>query len=110
MTFVAMNLLKEQGKLNDFQLSCYKVPRDSEELYDLVNDPYELNNLASDPTYLKILKEHRIAMEKWKKETDFKIPQKRTPDEFDRVNGNPLPVRIRPRPDKRWFIEIYGIQ
>jgi len=37
----------------------YRFINDSEELYDLKNDPQETNNLAKDPGYSKVLTELR---------------------------------------------------
>ena len=39
-------------------------------------------------------------MAKWQKETGDYEPKFRTLDEFGRENGQALPVRERPRPDK----------
>lgn len=109
ITFKAMINLKEKGELNNAQLNCFKV-RPKQELYDVVEDPDELNNLAENTNYKEVLETHKKALEQWKVETNFKIPLNRTPDEFDRETGDPLPPRIRPRPDKKWFVDKYGIE
>jgi len=100
-TFRAMCRLREQGMLNQNQMTCFVKPRAVEELYDVMLDPHELNNLVDNPTYTKVLKEHRKALADWSQRTDFRIPKVRTPDEFDRETGLPLPNRIRPRPPKK---------
>jgi arylsulfatase A-like enzyme len=110
MTFRAMNRLKEEGKLSPDQLACYLVPRPEEEFYNVLEDPFELNNLADDPEYREIIQQHRNALDEWSEATGFRIPKNRTPDEFDRTTGQPTAARIRPRPDKEWFIETYEIE
>jgi N-sulfoglucosamine sulfohydrolase len=106
LTFTAMRRLRTQGKLNEHQMACFAKPRPDEELYDTVNDPHELHNLADDPRYADVLAEHRRALDNWTKRTGFEIPGKRTPDEFDRETGKPLPNRIRPRPSKKDFQKL----
>ena len=102
-TFDAMRRLRAQGKLNENQMACFAKPRPVEELYDVINDPHEMHNLVDDPRYADVLKEHRRALSDWSQRTDFRIPATRTPDEFNRETGEPLPNRIRPRPSKKDF-------
>ena len=102
-TFAAMRRLRAQGKLSESQIACFVRPRPTEEFYDVINDPHEMHNLVDDPQYTEVLKEHRQALSDWSQRTDFRVPTTRTPDEFDRETGEPLPNRIRPRPSKRDF-------
>jgi arylsulfatase A-like enzyme len=102
-TFKAMQRLRAQGKLDANQIACFVKPRPAEELYDVINDPHELNNLSDNPRYEHVLKEFRRALRDWSRRTNFKVPSERTPDEFDRETGEPLPNRIRPRPSKKDF-------
>jgi len=106
LTFAAMRRLRKQGRLSENQMACFVKPRPAEELYDTVNDLHELRNLADDPRYADVLAEHRRALEDWSKRTAFEIPETRTPDEFDRETGKPLPNRIRPRPSKKDFRQL----
>ena len=106
LTFTAMRKLRDEGKLNESQMACFAKPRPAEELYDTVADPHEMRNLAGDPRYADILAEHRRALDDWSKRTAFKVPKTRTPDEFDRETGKPLPNRIRPRPSKKDFEKL----
>lgn len=76
-------------------------PRPEEELYDVESDPHELENLAGDSRYARILEGMRGALEGWEAATKDVKPAARTPDEFDRATGEPLPNRKRPRPSKR---------
>ena len=96
-TFQAMRKLRDAGKLTNAQKSSFEKPRPAEELYDLNSDPHELNNLASDPGYATTLEEFRQQLASWQKDTRDAVPVARTPDEFDRETGEPLPDRKRPR-------------
>lgn len=64
-----LRLLNQQGKLNTEQLVFLKE-RPSEELYDLIEDPYEINNLASNPWFLNILSSMRKSLDTWVMEFD----------------------------------------
>lgn len=46
LTYQEIIQFKNEGKLNNLQLNCFVKPRSSEELYDVVNDPFQLTNLA----------------------------------------------------------------
>jgi arylsulfatase A-like enzyme len=98
-----MQRLRAQGNLDENQMACFSRPRPAEELYDVINDPHELHNLSENPKYAYVLRELRQALRDWSQRTDFRIPAARTPDEFDRETGEPLPNRIRPRPSKKDF-------
>ena len=100
-TYQIMRRLRAEGKLPEHQSSCFQKPRPAEELYDVVNDPHELYNLAADIRYAAVLDELRKALVDWSRRTGYRIPETRTPDEFDRETGAPLPNRIRPRPSKK---------
>lgn len=93
------------GELTDLQKIPFTAPRPSEELYDVESDPLELINLAYDESYADILQKHRAALDNWIVETDDFVPSIRTPDDFDRMTGERLPTRERPRRSKK---ELYG--
>ena len=92
--------LRDEGKLADSQKNTFIQPRAKEELYDIQNDPFELRNLATDSGQAKRLNRFRRALAKWQKDTNDAEPPFRTLDEFGREDGQALPVRERPRPDK----------
>ncbi len=92
--------LRDEGQLAEAQRNTFIQPRAREEFYDIKNDPYELRNLAADPRQAKRLKRFRRALAKWQEETNDTEPPFRTLDEFGREDGQALPVRERPRPDK----------
>lgn len=99
-TMDAIRRLHKEGKLTAQQARIFIKPRSAEELYDVVADPQELNNLATNPRYAKTLADLRERLNVWGRETNDKLPPCRTPDDFDRETGQPLPVRQRPRPSK----------
>ena len=98
--FQSMIKLEAEGKLTEAQRRCFVSPRDQEELYDMIEDPYELNNLAKHSAYQNQLLIMRTELEKIRKATNDILPMNRTPDEFDRTSGKPNQYRIRPRPSK----------
>lgn len=99
-TFRIMRQLRDAGQLTEAQQLVFKKPSPEEELFDMQADPFELNNLANDPAYAEQLEEFRQELEDYQERTDDELPEFRTPDEFDREEGTPLPNRQRPRPSK----------
>ncbi len=98
--------LNHGGKLTTQQQACFLSPRPRWELFDLQRDPGELNNRIGDPAYASVRTRLQGALDQWTEETGDYIPTKRTPDEFDRVTGEPDDsVRVRPRPSKQ---EMFG--
>ena len=97
LTFQSMRKLLGNGGLKPEQLACFTKPMPEEELYDIQADPHELKNLSADPKFAAELAELRGALDAWKKQTRDETPAARTPDEFDRETGEPLPGRKRPR-------------
>ena len=100
ITYREMIRLRNEGKLTKAQKNTFIQPRAKEELYDIQNDPYELHNLALSSDHTKQLKKFRHALAEWQKDTNDIDPPFRTLDEFGREDGQALPVRERPRPDK----------
>jgi arylsulfatase A-like enzyme len=101
LAFQAMIPLRDAGKLTPEQMNCFLKPRPSEELYDVKADPHELRNLAADSRSAPVLQQMRNTLDRWAKTTGDRMPAARTPDEFDRETGKPLPNRLRPRLPKR---------
>ena len=100
VSYREMVRLHNEGKLTHAQKNTFTHPRAKEELYDVLNDPFELSNLASSPTHTHHLERFRKVLGKWQNQTSDVMPKFRTLDEFGREDGQALPVRIRPRPDK----------
>jgi N-sulfoglucosamine sulfohydrolase len=99
-TFSKMLELKEQGKLTGAQMNVFVSPTPEEELYDTENDPFELINLVGSQEYAGVLEKMRNVLAGFMDKTGDRIPDTRTPDEFDRRSGDPLPNRQWPRPGK----------
>ncbi|MEM6473347.1 MAG: sulfatase [Planctomycetota bacterium] len=105
-TWQTMLRLQSEGMLTPAQQNCFLAPRPEWELYDLNRDPAELVNRIDDPAYSATKEKLKLALESWSKKTKDYLPSRRTPDEFDRVTGEPdHSVRVRPRPSKK---EMFG--
>ncbi|MFN8354135.1 MAG: sulfatase [Spirosomataceae bacterium] len=63
-SMAAILTLKQQGKLNATQMRWFET-KPTEELYDLVNDPYQLTNLAVVGRYQTKLQELRRVNDDW---------------------------------------------
>lgn len=100
-TMDAIRRLHKEGTLTPLQSRIFQAPRPAEELYDVIADPLEINNLANNSRYAKTLATLRAKLKRWGEETQDVLPARRTPDEFDRVTGQPLPGRKLPRPSKK---------
>jgi len=106
LSWQTMIAMEKAGTLTPLQRTCFTAPRNPWELYDLQRDPRETNNLIDDPAYSSMKKQLQDALQRWTKTTGDYLPSKRTPDEFDRVTGQPdHRVRVRPRPSKQ---EMFG--
>lgn len=99
-SFEAMKRLRAAGSLTPAQSRVFAAPRPAEELYDTEADPHELRNLAVEASHAARLKAFREKLAAWQQATGDTAPAARTPDEFDRDAGTPLPTRKRPRPAK----------
>jgi len=67
-----MHRLHDEKKLSPEQDRFMSEKRPSEELYNLIKDPYELNNLATNPEYKKDLNTYAGILNEWIEETDDK--------------------------------------
>ena len=90
LTYQKMINMYEAGTLNENQQDCFIAPRPSEELYDVVNDPYQLNNLAGDEKYAEELQEMSNLLDAWTIEFNDNVPENPTPDKFHRWTGRKL--------------------
>jgi hypothetical protein len=86
-SFQAMRGLRDEKKLTPAQMNPFAVPRPDEELYDCDADPHELRNLAADQKHAAALTELRAEYDRWVKATNDAVPDRRTPDGFDRETG-----------------------
>lgn len=60
-----MRDLNDKGTLTDLQASFFEDSKSSEELYDIINDPFEAKNLINDPEYKLIADEMRGHYKGW---------------------------------------------
>ena len=60
--------LRDAGKLNAVQMRWFEPKGTTEELYDVMNDPYQLNDLAKDTAYAVTLNRFRDVFNKWQKD------------------------------------------
>jgi arylsulfatase A-like enzyme len=96
LTFQAMRRLRDQHRLPDDQMDCFKAPRPAEELYDVEADPNELRNLVARPEQAATIEALRRSLLAWQRETGDRDPPRRRPDEYDRDSGEPLPGTSHP--------------
>ncbi len=109
LTWQSMLKLNGEGTLTAVQQACFQTPRPEFELYDLLNDPNELRNLIHVPELEPVISRLKSELKAWSKRTGDYIPTVRTPDEFDRVTGEPdHSVRVRPRRSKHEMFGTYG--
>ncbi len=100
VAFRELRRLRDADTLEPRHRQCFTAPRPAVELYDLRSDPGEFHNLADDPAHAPIRASLLAALAGWRETTRDLAPPRRTPDEFDRETGAPLPNRTRPRPSK----------
>ena len=84
--------LNSIGQLNDNQAQWFRSTKPTEELFDVLNDPFELNNLANDINHKRKLIELRNELERWAKEIEDKglIPEEELIKQF-------WPQKIQPK-------------
>lgn len=100
VSYRSMQALRAQQALAPEFAQCFTAPRAPVEFYDLRSDPNQFNNLVNVPAYAPVIKQLQDKLSHWRSATADVAPAWRTPDEFDRETGAPLPARIRPRPSK----------
>ena len=66
-------------RTDDYKLIRYREIWDTDEFFDMKNDPYEMHNLIAEPKYQKIIKQLSTDIEDWLEQTNgMFIPLKRT--------------------------------
>ena len=82
--------LREKEVLTQPQADVFLSPRPSVALYHTGTDPNQLHNLVGDPKYART-EEHLVAiLQRWMDETGDSVPDKLSPDTFDRETGDRL--------------------
>ena len=60
-----MRTLNKEGKLTELQQKFFAKNKESEELFDIVNDPFEMNNLINNPDFNDVANEMRGHYNDW---------------------------------------------
>tara|TARA_B100000809_G_C15140564_1_gene533033 strand:+ start:12124 stop:13644 length:1521 start_codon:yes stop_codon:yes gene_type:complete len=60
-----MRTLNEEGKLTELQQKFFAENKETEELFDIINDPFEMNNLIDNPDYQDVANEMRGHYNDW---------------------------------------------
>tara|TARA_R110000868_G_scaffold1647_4_gene13287 strand:+ start:8154 stop:9521 length:1368 start_codon:yes stop_codon:yes gene_type:complete len=89
-SFQSILKLYKEGKLKENHQDSFTIPRKVEELYDLQNDPFQLKNIVGDSRFSDILIDMRDLYAQWSEKYEDKLPDKFTPDKFDRSTGEKL--------------------
>ncbi|QNL48266.1 sulfatase [Olivibacter sp. SDN3] len=79
--------------LNDYQVEALKKPRSKEEFFNNKEDHLQEFNLIDDPAYGGEIDELRKVLKRWQEDTGDSLPQRLTPDWYDRNTGQPLPEK-----------------
>lgn len=90
--FVDLVELRRSGEpMSPEQRDVFLMPRPSEQLFDLREDPTQVRNLIEDPGHGAVAVELRELMDRWQQETGDSVPtaDARTPDRQDRETGEP---------------------
>jgi arylsulfatase A-like enzyme len=90
ITYKEMIRLYNEGNLDVTYRDSFLAPRAAEELYDVINDPFQQNDLSGDSRYQTILNQMRMNLDQWITDTNDKVPDKPTPDMFDRFTGEKM--------------------
>ncbi len=77
----------EAGKATPLQQSIFAMPRPTEQLYYLPDDPGNLNNLVDYPTHTEKLAEMRKQLDSWTEQTGDSVPTDPTPNRQGSLGG-----------------------
>lgn len=95
-SFQALVAAGKAGTLTGAQKEVLSAPRPRDELYRTAADPDQLNNLAADPDYESVKARLSTMLDQWVDQTGDDVPEKLSPDGFDRITGKPLAKKGRP--------------
>ncbi|MCA9137065.1 MAG: sulfatase [Planctomycetales bacterium] len=85
-----LRALRDAGKLTRAQADVFLSPRPTVALYDVKSDPYQLENLAGKADHSQTEEQMVAVLEQWMQETGDSVPDKLSPDTFDRETGERL--------------------
>ena len=78
------------GDLNDAQADVFTSPRPAVALFNVKQDPHQLVNLAGKPELATTQDKLQTVLKTWMAQTRDSVPEKISPDTFDRTTGNKL--------------------
>ncbi len=84
---LALQQARDAGTLNTAQADVFLAPRPVEELYKFESDRRQLTNLISNPEYAEVKARLKKQMELWQELTRDSVPERLSPDRFDRETG-----------------------
>lgn len=99
--------LKKANGLSNAQQDVFLAPRPATELYNYHDDPHQLNNLAGSKEVASVQRQLEDILARWMDETGDSVPDRISPDTFDRETGKALqaskpsnPVPLTPGEDR----------
>lgn len=86
-----LRVLRDEGDLTPAQADVFLSPRPTVALYDTQTDPQQLENLAGQREHAEIESRLAAVLEQWMEATGDSVPERLSPDTFDRETGDRLP-------------------
>lgn len=86
----ALKAANKQGTLTLLQKDAFLTPRPAEEFFDCFKDPSQMTNQVSNQAYASQVVVLQTILRQWQDETGDTVPEKLTPDWYDRQTGKPL--------------------
>ncbi len=88
---------KTENNLTPAQSDVFLVPRPSEELFLVKEDPLQLNNIIGDKKYKRIQMELKNVLSKWMAKTGDSVPENLTEDWYTRDGGEKVEANFEVR-------------
>ncbi|WP_146523512.1 hypothetical protein [Stieleria varia] len=88
----SLQAARDAKQLNAAQQDVFLAPRPEIELYNFREDPHQLVNLAGQPETESTQKHLQEILRRWMDETGDSVPEKISPDTFDRETGKRIPA------------------
>ncbi len=83
-------MARKNGELSPIQQDIFRVPRSEEEFFDVRKDLIQEKNQIDNPTYTAEVEKLRKVLSQWQAETGDSVPDRLTPDWYDRQTGEAL--------------------
>lgn len=82
---------ESQNTLTSAQAEVLLAPRPTVELYNVSKDPFQLTNVAGIAEFQTTERQLATILDEWMDKTGDSVPERISPDTFDRRTGNRLP-------------------